>query len=80
MRKFQDEHGKTWVASVRARSGDDYKGRYGLVMAPEGASREEEVELVEVRWNSVKTAVRTLQTMSEVELRRRYRSARGRTT
>ncbi len=69
MRKFQDEHGRTWVASVRARPGEDYKGRYGLVMAPEGASREEEVELVDVRWNSVKTADRTLQTMSEVELR-----------
>ncbi len=79
MREFQDEYGATWVASVRERSGDDYKGRYWFVMIPEGGAREEEVELVDVRWNSKKTAERTLQTMSELELGRRHRSAIGRT-
>lgn len=79
MRKFQDELGGSWVASVRERSGDDYKGRYWLVLFPEGAPGEGGVELVDVRWNSQKTAERTLRTMSVLELRRRHRSARGRT-
>lgn len=34
--------------------------------------------LQDVRWNSVKTAERTLATASDVELRRRLRAARGR--
>ncbi|MFH1763205.1 MAG: hypothetical protein ABIF09_03335 [Gemmatimonadota bacterium] len=80
MRKFQDKLGGSWVASVRERSGDDYKGRYWLVLFPDGAPEEGAVELVDVRWNSLKTAERTLRTMSEVELRRRHRSARGRSS
>ena len=36
------------------------------------------VELTDVRWNNERTAQRTLDTMSVVELRRRLRSARGR--
>ncbi len=80
MRKFQDERGGSWVASVRERSGDDYKGRYWLVLSPEGATDEEGMELVDVRWNSRKTAERTLRTMSKLELLRRHRSARGRTS
>jgi len=38
MRDFQDEYGATWVASVRERSEDDYKGRYWFVMIPEGGA------------------------------------------
>ena len=34
--------------------------------------------LSDVRWNSEEVASRTLKTMSDVELRRRLRSARGR--
>ena len=78
MRKFQDEFGRTWVASVIEKPGSDYKGRYWLVIAPEGAGREEEMELADVRWNSARTAARTLQTMSNAEIDRRHRSARGR--
>jgi hypothetical protein len=78
MRTFQDETGANWTASVRERAGDDYKGRFLFVMALEGASSGGEVELEDVRWNSEKTARRTLLTMSETELRRRLRSATGR--
>jgi hypothetical protein len=78
MRSFQDESGRTWIASVRERPGHDYKGRYSFVFALEGDDGGEPIELADVRWNSLKTAERTLATTSDVELRRRLRSARGR--
>ncbi len=78
MRSFQDESGRTWIASVRERPGHDYKGRYSFIFALEGEEGGEPIELADVRWNSLKTAQRTLATTSDVELRRRLRSARGR--
>lgn len=78
MRDFTDEHGAAWTATVAERDDDDYKGRFHLVMAP--AAGGDAVELVDVRWNNERTARRTLETMSVVELRRRLRSARGRGT
>jgi len=78
MREFKDESGKTWVAQLQERPGDDYKGRYLLVITPEGESSQEGFPVDDVRWNSVKTAERTLQTMSGKELRRRLRIALGR--
>ena len=77
MKKFQDGKGSLWVASVKERAGEDYKGRFWLVLTPEGGG--ETVELRDVRWNSSKTADRTLRTMSDVELRKRLRWALGRT-
>ena len=84
MREFTNEAGEAWTASVRERSGPDYKGRYFLWLEPraEGARARggEGVALPDVRWNSETTARRTLSTLSEVELRRRLRSALGRDT
>ena len=77
MKKFQDGEGSVWVASVKERAGDDYKGRFCLALTPEGGG--ETLELKDVRWNSSKTADRTLRTMSDVELRRRLGWALGRT-
>lgn len=75
-RDFTDEQGTTWTASVAERDGIDYKGRWHLVLtAADSGAR---VELSGIRWNNEATAARTLETMSEVELRRRLRSARGR--
>ena len=74
MRQFEDEAGRGWIADVTKTSGVDYKGRFHLVMR----AGEDEVSLDDVRWNSERSAVRTLETMSVVELRRRLRSARGR--
>jgi hypothetical protein len=79
MRVFQDHEGRSWVASVRERPGLDYKGRFYFFAHPEEAGEEEGVELIDVRWNTRQTAERTLATMSLVELRRRLRSAAGRT-
>lgn len=79
MREFADLNGNGWTASVATAHGPDYpdyKGRFYLVMTPkEGGG---EVSLMDVRWNSDRTAERTLLTMSVVELRRRLRSALGR--
>ncbi len=78
MRSFQDDEGGQWIASVRERPGDDYKGRYGLVLVAREGTFGGEVELVDVRWNTEKTAERTLRSMSRTELNRRLRSAIGR--
>ncbi len=78
MREFTNEAGEAWTASVRERSGPDYKGRYFLWLEPRAEG--EGVALPDVRWNSETTARRTLSTLSEVELRRRLRSALGRDT
>ena len=78
MREFRDHEGNPWVASVAREEGGDYKGRFYLILqsAPEDGGPP--VFLTDVRWNSRRTADRTLATMSAVELRRRLRSARGR--
>ncbi len=78
MREFHDERGNAWVASIQERPGDDYKGRYFMVLTRGAGEGGEVISLEDVRWNAPATAQRTLETMSEVELRRRLRSARGR--
>ena len=78
VRRFSDERGVEWVASVAAEQGGDYRGRYYLILHRPEAEDEEPVALTDVRWNSPKTAERTMNTMSSLELRRRLRSARGR--
>ena len=77
MRRFPDSEGRAWVAAVRSEAGLDFKGRHHLFFHPEDAE-DEGFELLDVRWNSQGTAERTLATMSDVELRRRLRSALGR--
>lgn len=77
MRTFLDDDGTLWRAAIGESDGGDYKGRYYLTVQPESGD-EPVLELPEIRWNSVHTAERTLRTMSDVELRRRLRSAVGR--
>ena len=77
MREFVDGDGLSWVATVQEQDGPDYKGRYVFVL--ESAAEAGPIPLTDVRWNSERTARRTLETMSDAELRRRLRSARGRT-
>jgi hypothetical protein len=78
MREFTDPEGRTWLATVRGGGGADYKGRVCLVMEPVGGAGEGALELHDVRWNSERTARRSLASMSDVELRRRLRMAVGR--
>lgn len=78
MTEFLDEDRRAWVVTVRSESGTDYKGRHYLHLHPKGGSDDEGVSLLDVRWNSLGAAERALATMSEVELRRRLRSAVGR--
>lgn len=78
MRQFEDQDGRRWTARVGERPGNDYKGRYFLMMEPDDAAAGDPVSLVDVRWNSQRAADRALDTMSLVELRRRLRSATGR--
>jgi hypothetical protein len=77
MREFTDAEGRRWRAAAREEPSVDYKGRYLLVLEPVDG-RGEVLELPEVRWNSERTAARTIGTMSGFELRRRLRSALGR--
>lgn len=76
VREFADEGGAGWVAGLVERPGPDHKGRFRFVARP--AAGGVPVLLHDVQWNSEKTARRTLDTMSEVELRRRLRWAVGR--
>lgn len=80
MREFTDAQGGRWRASARldAEKSADYKGRLFLVLEPLDGVSDGALELREVRWNSERTAERTIATMSTVELRRRLRSAQGR--
>ncbi len=80
MREFTDREGRGWIATAREEDGMDYKGRFYLVFqsGQESEAEVEEFPLKDVRWNNERTARRTLETMSVVELRRRLRSALGR--
>ncbi len=73
-RRFTDDEGVLWRAFAEAVPGGDYKGRYHLVLEPD-SKEGESFPLPEIRWNSLDTAQRTIRTMSEVEMRRRLRSA-----
>ena len=78
MRAFTDSDGRRWTASVAEEEGPDYKGRVYLVFWSGDAGEGDRFELRDVRWNSERTARRTIETMSVVELRRRLRAALGR--
>ena len=78
MREFTDAGGRSWRASAREEPSVDYKGRYFLVLEPSDGGAGETLAVREVRWNSERTAARTIATMSDVELRRRLRMALGR--
>lgn len=78
MRDFTDAEGRRWRASARQEPSVDYKGRYFLALESVDGTTGEVLEVREVRWNSERTAERTISTMSGFELRRRLRSALGR--
>jgi len=77
MREFEDAAGRRWHASVREIPGPDYKGRIRLVFEPVDGDGSM-VVASDVRWNSERTARRTLETMSRSELEKRLSAAVGR--
>ncbi|MDE0807108.1 MAG: hypothetical protein OSA24_06130 [Longimicrobiales bacterium] len=78
MRQFMDQNGNSWIATAKKESTMDYKGRYYMYLHEENGSDAEGHALLDIRWNGEEVARRTLQAMSDVELRRRLRSAKGR--
>ncbi|NJD09792.1 MAG: hypothetical protein FIB01_04885 [Gemmatimonadetes bacterium] len=70
MKPFQDETGRSWVATAYEEQTPRHHGRWYLVMHP-AAGPEPLLPMPEVRWQSRRSAERTLATMSEFELRRR---------
>lgn len=74
MRQFADHTGNQWTASVHRADGPDYKGRFFMVLENDSG---QSISLEDIRWNTKETALRTLLTMSDVELRRRLRSVAG---
>ena len=78
MRQFLDQDGNSWIATAKEESSVDYKGRYYMYLHEEDQQGGQGYKLLDIRWNGKEVAKRTLQTMSDVELRRRLRTARGR--
>ncbi len=78
MRQFLDHQGNSWIAAAKEDPTLDYKGRYYMYLCEENGSADGGHSLLDIRWNSEEVAKRTLETMSYVELRRRLRSAIGR--
>lgn len=74
MKRFTGGDGREWVATAREEDTPRHHGRWYLVLHP-GDDGGPELALPEVRWKSRHTAERTLQTMSDFELRRRLRMA-----
>lgn len=74
MKRFNGEDGQEWVATAREEDTPRHHGRWYLVLHPAGSDGPE-LMVPEIRWKSRHTAERTLQTMSEFELRRRLRIA-----
>lgn len=74
MKRFTAKDGQAWVATAREESTPRHHGRWYLVLHP-ATEPTTELALPEIRWKNQNTARRTLETMSEFELRRRLRMA-----
>ena len=72
MKTFKAEDGREWVATAREEETPRHHGRWYMVLHPADADRPE-LMIPEIRWKNRLTAERTIQTMSEFELRRRLR-------
>jgi hypothetical protein len=77
MREFTDEQGRAWIAEAFEEETPRHHGRWHLVFHPPGESTPL-FPAPEVRWQTRESAVRTLDTMSLFELRRRLAALRRR--
>jgi hypothetical protein len=74
MKTFQNEAGERWVATAEREDTERHHGVWYLVFHRELDSSDR-LPVGEIRWQTSATAERTLQTMSDFELRRRLQSA-----
>jgi hypothetical protein len=77
MKTFEDDKGRSWVASAREEDTPRHHGRWYLVFHPAGDDAQP-LAMLDVRWQTAETAARTLNTMSDFELRRRLNIMLGR--
>jgi hypothetical protein len=72
MKNFAGEDGREWVATADQEDVPRHHGRWYMVLRPADEAGPRLV-LPEVRWQTRHTAERSIQSMSEFELRRRLR-------
>jgi len=77
MRTLVDNEGREWRATAWEEETTRHHGRWYLVFHPEG-DEETALPIEDLRWQNRETAERTITTMSEAELLRRFRLARAR--
>jgi hypothetical protein len=74
MKVFKDEFGNSWVAKAVEEETPRHHGRWYLVFHPEHDPAKT-YDVPTIRWQTQATAARTLETISDFELRRRVNSA-----
>lgn len=74
MRTIDDEKGNIWVATAIEEVTPRHHGRWFMVFHPEG-EESPVLAVPEIRWQTRESGERTIRTMSEFELRRRFDSA-----
>ncbi len=70
MREFTDERGRAWRAGAIEEDTPRHHGRWYLYFRPADAETPR-IEVPDVRWQTLRSAERTLGTMSVFDLRRR---------
>jgi hypothetical protein len=74
MKTFQGEDGREWMATTAEEDVPRHHGLWYMVLRSTGDDAVE-LALPEVRWQTRHTADRSIQAMSDFELRRRLRMA-----
>jgi hypothetical protein len=77
MKTFTATDGREWVATAAEEEVSRHHGRWYMVLRP-ADDPETTLVLPEVRWQTARTADRSIRTMSRFELERRLRMASNR--
>lgn len=76
MKRFIDDDGSAWIATVERENTPRHHGRFYLVFQREDGS--DRMAMPEVRWGTAASGERILNTMSDFELKRRLNIVRTR--
>jgi len=76
MKRFIDDDGSAWLATVERENTPRHHGRYYLVFQDEATGNR--LVMPEVRWGTAASGERILRTMSDFELKRRLNIVRTR--